>query len=46
MTARLLSNKASPLNQDGGGDLRQQLRRARLALDPTDPAAEDLSAAA
>jgi hypothetical protein len=46
MTARLLSDKSSPLNQDGGHDLRHALRAARLALDATDSAAEDLSAAA
>ncbi len=45
MTARLLSDKASPLNQDGGHNLRHALRAARLALDASDPAAEDLPAA-
>jgi hypothetical protein len=46
MTARLLSDKASPLNQDDGHNLRHALRAARLALDATDPTAEDLPAAA
>lgn len=46
MTARLLSNKASPLNQDGGDNLRQALRCSRLALDATDPTYEDLERAA
>jgi hypothetical protein len=46
MTARLLSDKASTLNQDDGHNLRSALRAARLALDATDPTAEDLPAAA
>jgi hypothetical protein len=46
MTARLLSDKASPLNQADGHNLRHALRAARLALDATDPTAEDLPAAA
>jgi hypothetical protein len=36
MTARLLSDKSSPLNQDDGHNLRHALRAARLALDATD----------
>ena len=46
MTARLLSDKTSPLNQDDGHNLRSALRAARLALDATDLTAEDLPAAA
>jgi hypothetical protein len=46
MTARLLSDKSSSLNQDDGHNLRHALRAARLALDTTDPTAEDLPAAA
>jgi hypothetical protein len=46
MTARLLSDKASPLRRDDGHKLRHALRAARLALDTTDPTAEDLPAAA
>jgi hypothetical protein len=46
MTARLLSDKASPLNQDDGHNLRSALRAARLALDATDPTADELPAAA
>jgi hypothetical protein len=46
MTARLLSDKASPLNQADGHNLRHALRAARLALDATDPSAPDLPAAA
>ena len=46
MTARLLSDKSSPLNQDDGHDLRRALCAARLALDATDLTAEDLPAAA
>ena len=38
MTARLLSDKSSPLNQDDGHDLRRALRAARLGLDAADPA--------
>ena len=46
MTARLLGDKASPLNQDDGPNLSHALRAARLALDTTDPTAEHLPAAA
>lgn len=46
MTARLLTDKSSPLNQYGRHNLRHALRAARLALDVTDPTAEDLPAAA
>jgi hypothetical protein len=46
MTARLLSDKASPLNQDDGHNLRGALRAARLALDASDPTADELPAAA
>ena len=46
MTARLLSDGASPLHRDSGQDLRHAIRAARFALDATGVAAEDLAAAA
>jgi hypothetical protein len=46
MTARLLSDGASPLHHDGGQDLQHAIRAARFALDSTHRATEDLARAA
>jgi hypothetical protein len=46
MASRLLSDGAGPLYRDGYGDLATSVRAARLALDPTAPAAAPLPAAA
>jgi hypothetical protein len=46
MTARLLSDGASPLHRDSGQDLQRAIRAARFALDATGVAAQDLAAAA
>jgi hypothetical protein len=46
MTARLLSDGASPLHHDSGQDLQHAIRAAWVALDLTRPATEDLPRAA
>jgi hypothetical protein len=46
MTARLLSDGASPLYRTGGQDLQHALQAARLALDPGIPARQELASAA
>jgi hypothetical protein len=46
MTARLVSDGASPLHRNGGQDLQDAIRAARLALDATGPATQDLATAA
>jgi hypothetical protein len=46
MTARLLSDGASPLYRNGGQDLQHALQAGRLALDPDIPARQDLPRAA
>jgi hypothetical protein len=46
MTARLVSDGASPLRRHGGEDLQHAIRAARFALDATGPAAHELSTAA
>lgn len=46
MTARLLNDRGSPMHRDSGEDLRDAFRAARIALDATDPANQDLAAAA
>lgn len=46
VTARLLSDGASPLYRSGGEDLRHALRAAQLALDPSMPAQQGLARAA
>jgi hypothetical protein len=46
LTARLLSDGASPLYRNGGEDLRQALHAAQLALDPGAPAQQELARAA
>jgi hypothetical protein len=46
MTARLLSDGASPLHRDSGQDLQQAIRAARFALDATGAATQDLATAA
>ena len=46
ITAWLLSDGASPLYRDGGEDLRHALHAARLGLDPSRPARQDLARAA
>jgi hypothetical protein len=46
MTARLLSDGASPLRRAGGPDLQHAVRAARFALDAADPATQDLARAA
>ena len=46
MTARLLSDGASPLYRNGGQDLRHALDAARLALDPSMPTRQHLARAA
>ncbi|MGH2761861.1 MAG: hypothetical protein ACRDL4_06245 [Thermoleophilaceae bacterium] len=46
MTARLLSDRSSPLKHGEGHDLPHEIRAARFALNATDVAADDLAAAA
>lgn len=46
MTARLLNDGASPLHRDNGRPPRHAIRAARVALDVTDPATQDLARAA
>lgn len=46
MTARLLSDGASPLHRDSGQDLQHAIRAARFALDATGAATQDLATAA
>jgi hypothetical protein len=46
MTARLVSDKGSPLHRADAQDLRQAIRAARGELDDTRPASRDLAAAA
>jgi hypothetical protein len=46
MTARLVSDGASPLHRNGAQDLQHAIRAARLALDATGPATQDLATAA
>jgi hypothetical protein len=46
MTARLLNDGASPLHHDNRQDLRHALRAARVALDSTGRAAQDIPMAA
>ena len=46
MTARLLSDGASPLHSDSGQDLQRAIRAARVALDATGAATQDLATAA
>jgi hypothetical protein len=46
LTARLLSDGASPLHRGGGQDLEHAIRAARFALDPTDAATQGLATAA
>jgi hypothetical protein len=45
-TARLLNDAASPLHSDSGQDLQHAIRAARVALDATGPATQDLAIAA
>jgi hypothetical protein len=46
MTAVLLNDGASPLHRGSAPELRQALRAARVALDATDPANQELAMAA
>ena len=46
MTARLVSDGASPLHHNGAQDPQHAIRAARLALDATGPATKDLATAA
>jgi hypothetical protein len=46
VTARLLTDRAGPLYRPGGPSLRDALRSARLALDVSAPAGQDLRVAA
>jgi hypothetical protein len=46
MTALLVDHSASPLRRDGGQDLQQELRAARIALDTPDRVTHGLQTAA
>jgi hypothetical protein len=46
MTARLVSDGASPLHRNGGQDLQHEIRAARSVLDATGSTAHDLATAA
>jgi hypothetical protein len=46
MTARLVSDAGSPLHRLGDQDLRHEIRAARVALDGTHSARDDLATAA
>ena len=46
VTARLVSDRASPLRREGSEDLQHAIRAAHLALDAPAPAVHDLATAA